>query len=222
MQARLDQLRGDTETAVNRYVSFRYAEGLLESNSKTPIPAEATDPDLYATQFLALASSDRGWGPQARDLFLQTLKLFPEPGPGQPYFNMFRCGPAPTSVGSTRTRASRCWPSATTARRFPTSHSIGDRLRARLSDLVRPLRSLRRPALTPPAARADVAGLPTRADTGRPVAPPRRRLSEKIDDGWSMTDGRWSMRNDQEWHRSLTIKHRPSVIWNPNLPTTPG
>ncbi len=80
LAARLDQLRGDLDTAVKRYVSFRYAENLLEADGKTVIdPRIQHILDMYATHFLGLAQLDRGWTDQAEDQFLQTLKFFPEP-----------------------------------------------------------------------------------------------------------------------------------------------
>jgi hypothetical protein len=95
LAARLEQLRGDLETAIRRYVSFRYAEDLLESDGKTPIdPRIQHVLDMYATHFLGLAQLDRGDRKLAEEQFLQTLKFFPEPTPGkaQPPYLMFRWG----------------------------------------------------------------------------------------------------------------------------------
>lgn len=93
LPARLDQLRGDLDTAVKRYVSFRYAEALLEADGKTVIdPRIQHILDMYATHFLGLAQLDRGWTDQAKDQFLQTLKFFPEPAGGKPPYLMFRWG----------------------------------------------------------------------------------------------------------------------------------
>lgn len=95
LAARLDQLRGDLDMAVRRYVSFRFAEDLLESDGKTPIdPRVQHVLDMYATHFLGLAQLDRGDRKLAEEQFLQTLKFFPEPTPGkaQPPYLMLRWG----------------------------------------------------------------------------------------------------------------------------------
>lgn len=183
LQARLDQLRGETETAINRYVSFRYAEGLLESDGKTPIaPEVAAILNLYATQFLALAQLDRGWDDQAESLFLQSLKLFPEPGPGQPYLNMFRWG-ACSNLGRLYEEGGQ----PLLAVRYysqddPTAQSIGNRLRARpliWSDPFVPDAAL--PTLPPPPAPLLPTFRPAPApDAGTaPASPPSGSAEEK-------------------------------------------
>lgn len=132
LQARLEQLRGETETAVNRYVSFRFATGLVEADGRTPVPPEIQLMlNLFSTHFLALAQLDRGWDDEAEDLFVQTLKLFPEPGPGQPYFNMFRWG-AHHNLGRLYEAEGRPELAARHyAQADPTGQSVGNRLRAR-------------------------------------------------------------------------------------------
>ncbi|MBX6313484.1 MAG: hypothetical protein IRY99_11295 [Isosphaeraceae bacterium] len=91
LSARLMQLRGDLTSAIQSYVSFRFAEKALEADGKTPIPPHIQrDLDAYATYFLALAKLDQD---DSSDpfLFKKTLEL-PEPGPGQPLYSMFRWG----------------------------------------------------------------------------------------------------------------------------------
>lgn len=91
LAARMEQLRGDLEEAILRYVSFRYAEDLLEADGKTPIdPRIQHILDMYATHFLALAQLDKGDRKLAKDQFLQTLRFFPEPASGRPPYLMYR------------------------------------------------------------------------------------------------------------------------------------
>ncbi len=93
LSARLDQLRGNLDSAVQQFVSFRFAEGLVERDGKTPIPPQIQHVlDMFATHYLALAQLDRGRLEEARFLFGETLRLLAEPGQGQPYFNMYRWG----------------------------------------------------------------------------------------------------------------------------------
>ena len=57
------------------------------------IPKEVQDGlDVYATYYLALAHLERNNLDQAELMFKKTLELLPEPGPNQPYYNMFRRG----------------------------------------------------------------------------------------------------------------------------------
>jgi hypothetical protein len=93
LKARLAQLKGNLGEAIELYVLFRFAEGLTETDGKTPVDRETQDAlDAHATQFLALAQLDRGATEEARDLFKQTLRRLPEPGPGRPYYAAFRWG----------------------------------------------------------------------------------------------------------------------------------
>lgn len=99
LAARLTQLRGDLAESVQRYVAFRFAENTLETDGKTPIPHQVQQiMDMFATYYLALGQLDRNDKDQARFLFNETLRLFPEPGPGKPFFNMYRWG-AQTNLG---------------------------------------------------------------------------------------------------------------------------
>ena len=86
LRARLAQLRGRIDGeggAIQTYVSFRMAEGLIAADGRTPLPAGIRRSlDLYATQFLALCHLDRGRPEQARFLFEQTLTLLDRPGHG--------------------------------------------------------------------------------------------------------------------------------------------
>ncbi len=93
LKARLDQLRGDLDESINRYVSFRNADGLLEADGTTPIAREVQAVlNDYSTYYLALAQVDRGRPEQAADLFAQTLRTLPDPGAGRPYYYVLRWG----------------------------------------------------------------------------------------------------------------------------------
>ena len=65
----------------------------MVNNKKHAIPKEVQDGlDVYATYYLALAHLERNNLDQAELMFKKTLELLPEPGPNQPYYNMFRRG----------------------------------------------------------------------------------------------------------------------------------
>jgi hypothetical protein len=100
LYARTKQLRGELAEAVTDYMSFRFNENAtMVNNKKQQIPAEERNAlDLYATYFLGLCHLDRENPGQAEFFFRQTLRLMPAPGPGQPYFHMFRWG-AQTNLG---------------------------------------------------------------------------------------------------------------------------
>jgi hypothetical protein len=92
--ARVKQLRGDLDVAVQEYVSFRLAESVPMVNDKRRIiPKEIQQGlDIYATIYLAMAHLERNNVDQAENMFLRLLEMLPEPGPNQPYINMFRWG----------------------------------------------------------------------------------------------------------------------------------
>lgn len=131
LPARMAQLRDDP-TAIQQYVSFRFAEGTLERDGKTLIAPELQHVlDHFATHFLALAQLEKGDEKQAEFLFGEDLKLLPAPHPSRPYYYMFRWG-ALTNLGrlaEARGRpdlAIRCYSQAQ-----PTGQDHGNRLRAR-------------------------------------------------------------------------------------------
>ncbi len=92
--ARTAQLRGELESATNRYSSLRFAENPLTIDGKeTPIPPDVQKAlDIYASYFLAQIQLDRGNVRQAEDMFRKMLDLVPEPGPGRYFFYMLRWG----------------------------------------------------------------------------------------------------------------------------------
>ncbi len=93
--ARLLQLRGETATAIQTYVSFRMNPNVVfeENKKKFPVPPEQLDAlNTTATYFLALCQMENGAMGQAENLFEQTLKRTPEPKPGPPYVSLFHFG----------------------------------------------------------------------------------------------------------------------------------
>src|SRR5205823_5148111 len=98
--ARVKQLRGELDEAIQDYVKFRFADKIpMVIDKKKLIPREVQDGlDVYATYYLALAHLERNNLDQAELMFRRTLDLLPEPGPKQPYYNMFRAG-AHTNLG---------------------------------------------------------------------------------------------------------------------------
>ena len=91
--ARIKQLRGEFPEAISDYVGFRFLKDSTLMDKKTPMPQEIQQAlDIYATYFLALCHLEQGHTKLAEDKFKHTLRLLPEPGRGQPYYNMFRWG----------------------------------------------------------------------------------------------------------------------------------
>jgi hypothetical protein len=161
LRARLAQLQGDYDEAVEGYVRFRFAEGLTETDGKTPVPRETQDAlDAHATQFLALIHLERGEAELARDRFHQAMRQLPGPGPGRPFYAAFRWG-AQGNLG-------RLWLEAgepALAARYlslgePTPQSLGNRLKAREAIWADPF-----------VPRADLPGPPPAAPY-YPAAPP--------------------------------------------------
>ena len=93
LPARLSQLRGELDLALEQYVSFLNVPDLLESDGKTPISPEALEVmNLYATHFIGLAHLDAGRDSQAKNQLEQTLEKFALPAQGRPFYLMFRWG----------------------------------------------------------------------------------------------------------------------------------
>lgn len=93
LSARLDQLRGEIDSAKEKIVKFRKNPKAMEADGKKPIPAEVRRAlDMYATYYLGLCHLDQDRPDLAADMFRQTLELFPEPRLGEPYYHMFRWG----------------------------------------------------------------------------------------------------------------------------------
>jgi hypothetical protein len=94
LYARVKQLRGEFDEAVDDYVRFRFNDATpMVNNKKMVIPKEIREGlDAYATYFLGLAHLERNDLRNAKLMFEMTLSLLPEPGPKQPYYTMFRRG----------------------------------------------------------------------------------------------------------------------------------
>ncbi|MFO0893219.1 MAG: tetratricopeptide repeat protein [Isosphaeraceae bacterium] len=134
--ARIKQLRGDLDAAVQEFVSFRLAENVpVVGNKKQTIPREIQRGlDIYATLYLAMAHLERDRPEQAENMFLRLLEMLPEPGANQPYLFMFRWG-AHTNLGRIyEARGDRRAAIAQYAQADATMQHHGNLLRAR--DLV--------------------------------------------------------------------------------------
>jgi hypothetical protein len=100
LAARLDQLRGDLDKAIEDYVSNRFVKNALQTNSKKDlIPDEIQrDLDMYYTYFLALAQLDRGKTTEAEYMFKECLRLLPPLAGRVPPYALYRWG-AYTNLG---------------------------------------------------------------------------------------------------------------------------
>lgn len=131
--ARVKQLRGELSEAIEDYVKFRFAENapLVTDKKRLTIPEIQDGLDVYATYYLALAHLEQNNLAQAELMFRKTLELLPEPGPNQPYYNMFRWG-ANANLGriyDSKKDNSRAV--AYQTQRDPTAQYVGNLLRAR-------------------------------------------------------------------------------------------
>jgi hypothetical protein len=152
--ARMKQLKGETQGAIQDYVTFRFAQGATLMDKETPMPSDVQQAlDIYATYFLALCHLDRDDPKQAAFFFEKTLTLLPEPSPGRPYYSMLRWG-AQSNLGrleEARGDSSRAI--AYYTERNPTYQHHGDLVRARELVWQDPIASL--PAPLPSAPPAD-------------------------------------------------------------------
>ncbi len=133
--ARVKQLRGELDAAIEEYGKFRLAEKIPVVTDKTKqnmIPKETQEGlDIYATYYLALAHIERNNLDLAELMFRRTLELLPEPSPSQPYFNMFRWG-ANANLGRIHeARNNRRAAIAYYTQTDPTTQHLGNLLRAR-------------------------------------------------------------------------------------------
>jgi tetratricopeptide (TPR) repeat protein len=140
--ARVKQLRGELDEAIPAYVKLRGIPGApLVTDKKKTIPKDVQDAlDIYATYYLGLAHLDRNDSDQAErehnleqaaQMFKRTLELLPEPGPNQPFYNMFRWG-ANANLGRIyEARKDYRTAIAYYGQRDPTYQFVGNQLRAR-------------------------------------------------------------------------------------------
>jgi hypothetical protein len=152
--ARVKQLKGETQEAIQDYVNFRFAENATLMDKKTPMPSDVQQAlDIYATYFLALCHLDRDDPKQAAFFFEKTLTLLPDPGPGRPYYNMLRWG-AQSNLGRLEeAKGDSSCAIAYYTERNPTYQHHGDLVRARELVWQDPTASLTAPL--PPAPPAD-------------------------------------------------------------------
>jgi hypothetical protein len=152
LYARVKQLRGELPEAIADYMTFRFADVLLEKNGKNRIhPDIQRALDMYATYFLALDHLEQGHAKQAELFFGETLRLLPAPGPGQLYYHMFRWG-AQTNLGLlNEAKGDMARAVAYYSEDDPTSQHQGNLVRARELVWRNPTAAL--PAPLPPPAR---------------------------------------------------------------------
>jgi len=176
--ARVKQLRGELDEAVEDYVKLRFKEDAPSVTDKKELipPDVQAGLDVYATYFLALADlerhnldqTERYSLEQAELKFRNTLELLPEPGLSRPYYNMLRWG-ANANLGriyeamkdNRRAIAHQTQPD-------PTAQNVGNLLRARellLSDPMAAVVSL--PPAPQPQPRAPRPAGPTNASRAR-------------------------------------------------------
>jgi hypothetical protein len=99
LPARMSQIRGDLDQAVESYAGFRFAESPVLNDGKTPIPRPFAEVlDQYATYYLGLAKLDQDRPDKAAEFFEQALRLLPAVSPQNFYVSMFRWG-AETNLG---------------------------------------------------------------------------------------------------------------------------
>jgi hypothetical protein len=161
--ARVKHLRGEFEDAIAEYVKLRLKKNAPWVTDKyRTIPKEVQEGmDVYATYYLALAHLERGNLEQAEPMFRKTLEILPEPGPNQPYYNMFRWG-ANANLGrihESRNDARRAI--AHYVQRDPTSQYVGNQVRARELVWRNPLAPLPDSSTSAPPPRSTPSGKPT-------------------------------------------------------------
>jgi hypothetical protein len=136
--ARVKQLRGDLDGAINDYVKLRFAENapLMTDKNKAISKDIQAGLDAYATYYLALAHLEKSQlektpPDRAADLFRNTLELLPEPGPSLPYYHMLRWGAASNLGRICESRKDYARAIAYEIAPDPTTQHHGDLLRAR-------------------------------------------------------------------------------------------
>jgi hypothetical protein len=133
--ARMRELRGETAEAILNLVDLRFVDNALETDRKTPMHPEVQQAlDIYATYFLGMCRLDQKEPAKAEDFFEKTLQLLPAPGPGQPYYNMYRWGAQANLARLKEEKGDFATATAYYALGDPTTQRHGNLLRAR--DLV--------------------------------------------------------------------------------------
>jgi tetratricopeptide (TPR) repeat protein len=133
LYARVKQLRGEFDEAIEDYVRFRFAEKApMVNNKKAVIPQDVQDAlDIYATYYLALAHLERNNLDQAELMLRKLLDILPEAGANLPFYNMFRWG-ANANLGRIyEAKKDLARAIAYDTQNDPTSQYVGNVLRAR-------------------------------------------------------------------------------------------
>jgi tetratricopeptide (TPR) repeat protein len=133
LYARVKQLRGEFDEAIEDYVRFRFAEKLPQVNNKKAIISDDVQDGLnvYSTYYLALAHLDRNNLAQAELMLRKLLEILPEAGPNLPFYNMFRWG-ANANLGRIyEAKNDLARAIAYDTQNDPTSQYVGNFLRAR-------------------------------------------------------------------------------------------
>ena len=174
--ARVKQLRGDLDEAIQEYVAFRFAEnGTFVTDKKTLIPRPIQEGlDVYASYYLALADLEKNNLDQAADKFRKLLNVLPAPDPSQPYINMFRWGANANLARIYESKGDYDRAIAYYSESDPTSQRHGNLLAARELALRFPeARSpIKLPA--PPAAKPLTMNPPTERAASAPAEAPQK------------------------------------------------
>jgi hypothetical protein len=165
LYARMKQLRGETPEAVGDYVVFRKAEATALVTDKTRTVSKDVQKalDIYATYFLGMCWLDQNNPDRAEGFFEKTLQMLPEPGPGQPYYHMFRWGAQANLARLREARGDLLKATAYYTANDPTTQRHGNLLKAR--ELIWRDPTAPCPAPLPPAPPPLNAGSETAANT---------------------------------------------------------
>jgi hypothetical protein len=171
--ARVKQLRGDLEGAINDYVALRFKENAPQVNNKFAVIGNDVQAgmDAFATYYLALAQLEKAMlakkpPDQAELLFRNTLELLPEPGPSQPYYHMLRWGASANLGRIYEAKKDYARAIAYDTLPDPTTQGHGNALRAREAVWRNPIAGP--PVILPPAP-------PPRPIKPAPAKPARAR-----------------------------------------------
>ncbi len=165
--ARVKQLRGEIDEAIEDYVKFRFVDKLPLLINKRQLAGKDVRQGLnaYATYYLATAHLERGNLDLARDFFSQTLQLLPAPGPNQPYYNMLRWG-ANANLGRIyESKKDNARAVAYLTEGDPTAQHVGNLLRARELVWCDPMAEA---VSLPPAPKVEFAAQPAAARRPQP------------------------------------------------------
>jgi len=132
LQARMKQLRGEAGEAIPELVTMRKKENATLADKKTPMPKEAQQAlDIYGTYYLGLSNLDLNKLDLAEGFFRDTLAMLPEPGPGLPYYHMYRWGAQANLARLYEARGDVARAAEYYSQADPTSQHHGHLLRAR-------------------------------------------------------------------------------------------